>query len=462
MPIAGYNPTTPTQDIDTIKISDPPATSLVIDNDSIRFSTVQAYIEGMPWKVDYYCNIVRDNSELRELDVSQSGVYQQYRLIKDFELRVTTGLSPSYDAATGITTVTGSANVFGFITPNACDYFVARTGDMQVALFKIKAPERKHHSKYTIFSVDFEIVAYESQAPDLFRSLKAKTSQVYHYNKERHVGGLNPLVLPHEKQNIINLKKTYREMLEHYVKSFSNRVYTAFLLPGQDKSIVDVSLTQFMFRFVESEECPQLVNVTLYNTDDADVSTQSNIWDAIFAKSMCVMDYCNKYAGIVNRSNFLANPYLRGMRWSPIDYAVFAMKPDETAISKTQFAERSYAEKTYLDVGLNPTQNIQMTQYSYDDDAILINGKIYPCTKPIWVDDYYVFSEYFYNQKIPQTAIEALVLTHLQDNVVDIELLLELCRRYYGWPRMEQFYHGVVLMFLLKFYRINDIVGVGA
>jgi hypothetical protein len=84
---------------------------IVNDNDSIATTSLLAYIEGMPWTVQYYAQLIGKHNDLRELDAHQDASFQQYQKIKDLELRVDSALQTSYDNTNALTSVTGSANV---------------------------------------------------------------------------------------------------------------------------------------------------------------------------------------------------------------------------------------------------------------------------------------------------------------------------------------------------------------
>jgi hypothetical protein len=85
---------------------------IVNDNDSIATTSLLAYIEGMPWTVQYYAQLIGKHNDLRELDAHQDASFQQYQKIKDLELRVDSALQTSYDNTNALTSVTGSANVY--------------------------------------------------------------------------------------------------------------------------------------------------------------------------------------------------------------------------------------------------------------------------------------------------------------------------------------------------------------
>ena len=60
---------------------------IVADNSNTPAVTLQAYIDGMPWVVGYFKQVLGEHNDLRPLDVGGHAAAQQYEKYGEMELR---------------------------------------------------------------------------------------------------------------------------------------------------------------------------------------------------------------------------------------------------------------------------------------------------------------------------------------------------------------------------------------
>src|SRR5574344_1374122 len=88
-----------------------------------KVGSLLKYVEGYPWTVHYYGQILNRSNTLNHVDPGITALSQPYYEINDAILQVSSPLSTSYDQNTGVTTVNGSALVPFKMTPNVGDFF---------------------------------------------------------------------------------------------------------------------------------------------------------------------------------------------------------------------------------------------------------------------------------------------------------------------------------------------------
>ena len=162
MPVASFKPTSP-----NIKPTEIAKEELVkareiyktatVDNAIIAPESLLVYMDGMPWTVDYYAQVLNQNDDLREIDIGQNAAHQQYRSIKNLELKVQSDLSSEYDSEKALTKVVGSAIIIQ-VTPNVYDYFMTDTGNKEKSLFMVTGISQKTYNTKTVYAIDYVLV----------------------------------------------------------------------------------------------------------------------------------------------------------------------------------------------------------------------------------------------------------------------------------------------------------------
>ena len=129
------------------------------------------FVEGYPWTVNYYGQLVNDANTLEHVDPGTPALLQPYYYVADMVIQVSTPLSSNYDESSGVTTVTGAA-LFPFgIKPNQGDAFIASVDSGEDAIFVINNVFRKTHRKGSLYEVNYSLYKYTSQDPGTMATL---------------------------------------------------------------------------------------------------------------------------------------------------------------------------------------------------------------------------------------------------------------------------------------------------
>lgn len=446
MAIAGRKPLAevPTQP-NTPKVQPDNYKSIIYDDDNTPITSLIAYVEGAPWTVEYYQQVLSKDNDLREVDTGQPNVYQQYNKIKQFEIRVNSALSTNYDSNTGITGAPGNGIIYPFLIPNINDYFVTDAGDTAKAIFRITNVERKTFNRDSAFSIEYELVNYVHQAQDIYQSLVDKTIREFTFSKDRLIENLQPILKDEDYQKISSLKQTYAELVTYYFKTFFNRKFMTLVVPGQDNGIYDPYMVNVLIQIVNTNEVNEVRFVKRIPTDFDPFMKQPQFWDLMERRDYQSLNMCNQKMGLVSKYLFNKNAWLQGVFFSNIEYLVYPDTPDTSTL-----------------VSENPDYKLLSTQELVETTSV--NGSIldlitmtYPlnnATVPLFhsvlKDEFYVLSQAFYEDTTDKSLLEVLVKDYLKMQAIDLDKLYRLTEAYRKLGRLEQFYYGPILMILIK------------
>lgn len=418
---------------------------VVYDDKHTPLVSLIAYITGAPWAVNYYAQVVGEHNDLREIDPGQSGVYQQYSKTIGLELRVENALNSSYDNERGITTVTGSANVYPFMTPNVADYICADAGADQYALFRVTQVDRRSFNRDSVYTIEYELIGYVERNRELYDNIESKVIKSFHFSKDRLIEGLSPTLRTEDYHKVINLKSLYSDLVKFYYKSFFDVRYGTLVIPGQAQPCYDSFLVNYLSTLVETTDAPEIMSVRKIPTDRETYLSQPQFWDLLSNKDYNGKAYTNNKMGLVSKTLFNRNSYVQGLAFSNISYVVYPDNPDTSAYIGT-----IQCIKPILSATLVETVGQNNVVFSLADNQLVTDTKSYKLIHDVLYDDFYVLSAEFYNGTEQQSLLEILVKDYLKGNTLDLSKLYAVTDTFRKWKRLEQYYYGPILMTLIK------------
>jgi hypothetical protein len=447
MPIASYKPIEqlPTEpNLPNIEPKD--YKSIVYSDTNVPLHSLIAYSEGAPWNVTYYKQFISKHNDLREIDVAQPSVYQQYEKINNLEIRVADDLSTSHDSSTGLTRSTGSALVYPFIVPNIGDYFITDAGISQPSIFKITNVERKTFNRDSAFLIEYELVGYKRVLVDIFNDLEDKSIREYFFNKDRLLEGSSPILIKEDQNNINNLSELYRDIINYYFNTFFSRKYMTLVIPGQSSPIYDHFLVTYLLKIVETTESPNIRELKQLPIDNDPYLKEPQFFSLLLNKDYNRLFELNQSMGLVNKLSFNDSAFLHGLNYSNIQYIVYPIEPDTTVRVGSDEFVRPITLESIVELPSVKNTILDLTTHIYTDT----DNTVYPYIKEILVDSYYVLSTDFYNDTTNKSLLEILVKDYLKNSSIDLVKLVAICNQYYKWGRLEQFYYGPILLTLIK------------
>ena len=417
---------------------------IVADHKTEPLQQFLPYIDGIPWTVRaWYGQLLGEHNELRELDTGETGAYQQYQKVIALELRVTSGLASSYDGATGMTSVTGSANMHTVI-PNEHDYFVADAGNRNYGIYRVTKVDRKTFNRSSVYSIDYVLVGYAENNPTLV-TLESKVVRKYRFSKDRLVEGLAPLIREDRYAVIEDLRESVKTLEDYYFYAFMNPRHNTLVLPGQDQGIYDAFLVDFVLQFADISNIPGMLNFKRVSIDRDHYLTRRQFWGVLADRNLEFLPYIPGKVGLVSRTHFNKNSWIKSAAYWNIDRFVYPVVEEDPVALLRNIPATTVTGEEIVQTSPYPQRTSIFTdlEIDYDDSEI-------PLIKPVLIDDYYVLSGWFYAGEGEPSALEILVKDYLQCNTLDIKVLQALRKSYLSWAVLEQFYYGPLLMLLCR------------
>lgn len=469
MPIASLKPTTESPVItNDPKIESKSYKSTVIDNSITPISSVLAYVEGFPWTVNYYSQIITTDSDLKEQDVGEANLYQPYRKIINLELRVTDPITGSQNTDTAQMTVGGTALIYPFLVPNVGDMFVTEAGLGQIGIYTIKSVERKSFNKTAVYSVEFSLMVFVDKNSPRLVDLDTKTTQEYVFDKSRLIEGLAPTLQSKTYEQLTNLSDLYGTIVRFYFKTFYLKEYDTLVIPAQGTGVYDSFLVDFILKIVDTLDAYEIRFIRNYATDAEQFLAQDQFWTAMYNRDISILSHSNNYMGLVQTKFFNYNSMFKGFRFSRLSYVVYPVNADFSIINPTQLDYVGdpllldygvFQDNVFTAAPLFKPESMQSvieakTQGGMLSDLItnttVSGNSTVPIINSVTANSTYLLSPAFYKQSSGQTLLESLVSAYINRKQINITDLLTCIKPYRSWGRVEQFYYLPMLITIIK------------
>lgn len=458
MPVIDDDPQAPPQPAPaTVRVAAPEFRSVTVDTRYEPVASLLTNVQGSSWIANYFSQILAGDSQLSGQQQSLDPLYQQYRLIRDFELKVTTPLVSAQDDQTKSMKLTGAANVYPFLIPNIGDMFVADMGDGRAGIFKVTGSERRSIFKDTTYAIEYELVAFEG--PDRSADLYSKVQQTLVFVKDFLMHGQNPMLELSDFEKVRVLAERYAELCELYFSGYNSREYRTLLVPQQEYPTYDHFLTKTVTKFVSTWDAQGVRNVRVLNLDDDQAMASLTLWDALAQQSPRLLKRAAKHMKIVSAKLFTRDPMMEGIYWSGIQQVLYPADQTVTVDFDPLKPTKIDLDKELREVDepdpvlVNPLPAVRSLQ-DLISDRILDDDLPYgdaPMIKPVLADDFYIFSQQFYEQTpLQQSKLELAVWDYLQRKPVSYSLLLALCDTFHSWGTLERYYYLPIVLVLIK------------
>lgn len=445
MPIIGSTPSTPPpRKPNPVEVTRPPFRGVTVDTRYTPVTNLLTHVEGMSWTVNYYSRVLDSDNALVGPALDMNPAYLQYKLIQNFELKVTTPLQSSQNQETKDFTTTGQANVYPCgVIPNTGDLFIADVGDGREAVFQITMSEQRSIYKDSAYIVDYVLINYSDGMID---DMNSKVVENLYYNQDFLMHGQNPLISLSEFEQLKFLTQRFDEILDEYFQRFISKEYSTLIVPGQDYVFYDPLLTSAVLRMFRSTENYHISQIRELNVGDLDSYFTNNIWTAFMRKRRNDLKGSMQHYGTISVRNLTLDGMMESARYSGVEYLVCPTDPD-----RSEDDIREGFVPTFTDLMLVPTP----TRLTRLFDLLSIgdlNGLpvTAPAVNPV-SGDWYIFSGAFYNRdSVGQSALELQIQNYLDGKAYDIPAVAQLANSYRSWGMLEQFYQLPFLLGIIQ------------
>lgn len=441
---AEHNAPVPVQ---TVKISTPAYKPVVQDTSFTAYQNLTTYIEGSPWHVDYYAQVVTTDTELTGHQITQDSAYQPKHRILRFELRVTSALTSQQDEETNEMVLTGQANVFPGVIPNRGDMFLADIGEGRKGLFKVTGSVKKSVMSLSAYEITYHIV---TDVQNVITNLNQAVVLTSVFERDFLRFGQSPLVVEQKYATLMQVHELIEQLSKTYFRKFFANEFSTYVVPSvslDTPAIYDPFLVQFLQAHWDPQDAVQLMQMRVLAVDDDPFMKATSLWTAITERSGFPMNEAFREYGLMNTGYFTMNPSYDGIRYSGIPFVVYPAAPVLSIDSMLIASTKTMSSQLLLPspVGLLG-QQATVVQGEGVDSTVNVQTLI----KPVTVDNHYVLSQAFYEDTEEQSVLEGMVWQYLRRQAIDTAKLVQMARQYTRWGVLEQFYYIPIVLQLLR------------
>lgn len=457
MPIVGIPPVpVVTPQPSPVQLTDTAYHHSLVDANATPVASLLTHIEGSSWIVDYYSQVLSTDEELTSYQPTQLAPYQQYSCIRNYELKLQGSLSTSDDSATSTMTVTGSANLYPYLKPNAGDAFIADIGDGLAGQFTVTQVSKLTIFKETCFNITFELSRYVDA--DMLAALEQRVVKNGYFQKDYMLYGQYPVITSvalGQRQSLESMEST---LLTQWLTDCYSREYSTVLVPGQSYSTYDPSVVRAVLTLYNVRDNPPLRGIRELNCAGIPHLEIPTFWDALLHMDVDGLHRCFKTAQLLPIADFNRLPFLEGVRFSGVVQVVGATDA-YVGVDRDYRAERTITGSDLEPLNDADTLDIEaayaVALATAVIDEALPPASVYglttvPTIHPVTIDNSYVLSAAFYSQGSGQSKLEHLVRDYFDTDSVNVTALTALVQSSRTWGRLERYYYSPILLAMLK------------
>lgn len=408
------------------------------------------FVEGYPWTVNYYGQMVNDANTLEHVDPGTPVLTQPYYHVSGLILQVTSPLKSSYDETNGVTTVVGTG-LFPFgVKPNKGDTFIGSVDSGEDAIFVINSVFRLTHRKDSLYEVNYSLYQYTSASPGTVNTLNEKIQERYFFNKDTNYFNRDLLVTADVKEAKERLTKYLRESEDYYFATFAQRDAGGIFIPGTEDSYYDPHLVNFLTKTVPYS---RLIQYPFFKYTYRDkYAQQQTFFDMLLIRNVNYSNRINKKQSFVGTASLYNSSRFGTMFHAGVDYVLYPKDPNQKLdIDKytirdpvDAFTTGYLSDKNYEVLPLTIKTKKNNTEY------------VKPVLHEMFKDDFYLVSENFYryvddNSTYADTSfIELMIYKFMKSEAIAREDLVVLMESYHQWSLIHQFYILPVIWLIIR------------
>lgn len=436
-------------------ISERPYQGMEVQTERTPVSRLLVYVEGKPWPVTYYRQLLTEDEESSSSQTTRDPLYQQYQRISNFELKVNEPLTSEFDEESSEHKTVGASTIYPSIIPIKGDMFTADIGDGRAGLFTLESVEMMNIFKDATYKVRYKIVDFLNAS--LVKGLEDKVIKRTHFVKDHVLTGQDPLVVDDEYNQIMLLRGGIEKLKRLYYSTNFVHEVTTFLVPKQEVPTYDPFMMDVMELVFPVEDRLSSERLTKYNCGGDTGFKVKTIWDCILNRDATLVKSIAKEFDCILTRSIEDRPTLGSIRFSPIPRVMFPKgRPLRAGYMEGPSAEIPHYP---LDSPYNIDEQEQIN-LKYLVRRNILNGlgpvdpvdMYIPPVHPVGLDQFYMLSEYFYNRaEFGQSKLELQTWALLDGKKLDKEVLVDLLQDAPNWGALEQFYYIPLLIILIQY-----------
>lgn len=467
MPLYNTPPSPPMPDVGqqapTPKIYPADYRHSVVSAKTQPLSALLTHVEGSTWVVDYYAQVLGADEEPTAYQPGQLDVYQQYKLVRGFVLKLQGSLTIGEDQPTMEMQISGSAVIFpGTIKPNFGDAFIADIGDGRAGIFVLDIPQKNTLMKETCYNVTFTLRQY-ANADDVLR-INNRVVETLYYRQDYLTYGKNPIVTEGVVAIDKELKYLESTRLREFLADFYSDEYSTLVVPNQSNATYDRYVTKAILTLYDRNLMPMLGKLRELNCDGHPLMEQYSLYDLMISLDSTMLPIVFKQMQIASTRLFHHLPYMNSVRYSGMKYIV--MPTQTRSVVDRQYADASGGLVAFQGTSIRTEQNTDLTavntayiallndstSINHDDSisAFYLDPAV-PLYHAVGDGASYVVTEAFYAQDTANlTKFDLLLYNALMTQQIPTRPLLAMARSMLTWEPLDRFYYTPLLLIMLK------------
>lgn len=442
------NPTTPIQTERPTENRTPgPYKSIQVDSKLEAPSTLLVNMDGSPWTIAYYRQILGSDNATQGLQTTLDSIYQQYEHIRQLEIRVQSPLSVSANIQTKEMDVVGVARLYPGIIPNEGDMFVADIGDGRRGLFEISSVNQLTYLKHSVYEIEYGLRDFMNAEYDT--QLKEKTIKTSIFIKSPYSEHGFAILGEADYEAWIDGINAIVRLSDKVYQKFYNKEFSCFLIPSQPTSVYDPCWSRYLKTIIDQFENRWINTVRHLNCQTGTDTNIVTLWDVLVEHDPFMLSIVAEKFELVSYRSFNSRPDAKSIYFSGINQVY------NPAGIKYDSGKSTYSGSCCDDASGMLTPSDAVTFRARQARAIErgdLDSDLSKFIKPVTIDDYYVFSAAYYaDDTDDMSVLEAMTRAMLKAEQVDIVTLVAMVDQSQIWGDLEQFYYYPVMITLLHY-----------
>lgn len=419
------------------------------DSRTANIAALLPYVSGYSMRVRYYRNLLTEASETISTQLTSEFVFQEYQRIDNFELKVTSPFSPSFDTEKSEHVVEGEAQVYAGFRPNRGDVFIADAGQGREFVVTVETAELRNVFEASVSVITYRVAEWASN-PEWIHALEERVVKRTTYVRDALLYGNDPLFLEQDYDYWRGFQNSRLELEKAFHREFWNFDSQTYLVP-QDERTYDSYLVGFLHEFLDYRRIDPLRRPNVYTMDGHECFTRTTFWDLIRDRS-----WFGLHSVLQEMDRAPVQGYYQPYRYNCISYTdTKYVVTDPQAIWVHREEVPPMPPHDALESGMEGdallAARAARDAYYAAVDAGTLPLPTQPDIFPVAIDRYYVLSERFYKRQPGLTKLEWLVERMISNQELDFAVLRDLIAKSPTWPRLERFYYYPLLLVLIQY-----------
>ena len=370
-------------------------------------------------------------------------IYGQRRRINNFEMIFQGGVAHKQNTTDSMGFgSTAEAVVYGVITPQSGDIFIAQIG-ARTAMLQINVPERLTPFEESGFTVQVKVQQWMDQKIE--NELNRSVVDEVWFSRENFRNGIKCLLTRKDLDVMKRLSTAHRRLIGSYIREFFDDRYMTIMRPTPGGlPTYDPNVTRFFKKLVSVGDFPAIARIVELGVGDDLWASTPSLFDAIIQRDEAVLYSAAHKWQLTGIGHFFAHPLMHSIYYSGVKQVMTPVDP--------KFTVNTQNATPYVGVGqakadvLSKDIDYILPNLGVDENAKLPAQRY---IKQVLSDEFYVFSKAFYEDTDGKSMLESMVLARLRNEIINVDDLADLADYATQFNNLERYYYIPIIINLI-------------